>query len=54
MFAQAGLRFDEEFLNRTFFSSGNVVFRVYTLRRRPAAGLYKPRQWKPLKTTSRR
>jgi DnaJ-class molecular chaperone len=30
MFGQAGLRFDEEFLNRTFFSSGNVVFRVYT------------------------
>jgi DnaJ-class molecular chaperone len=30
MFGQAGLRFDEEFLNRTFFNSGNVVFRVYT------------------------
>jgi DnaJ-class molecular chaperone len=30
MFGQAGLRFDEEFLRRTFFNSGNVVFRVYT------------------------
>jgi DnaJ-class molecular chaperone len=29
MFAQAGLRFDPEFLNRVFFSSNNVVFRVY-------------------------
>jgi len=30
MFAQAGLRFDPEFLNRTFFGANNVVFRVYT------------------------
>jgi DnaJ-class molecular chaperone len=29
MFAQAGLRFDQEFLNRTFFSANNGVFRVY-------------------------
>jgi len=29
MFAQAGLRFDPEFLNRVFFGAGNVVFRVY-------------------------
>jgi molecular chaperone DnaJ len=29
MFAQAGLRFDPEFLNRTFFNANNVVFRVY-------------------------
>jgi len=29
MFSQAGLRFDQEFLNRVFFNSGNVVFRVY-------------------------
>jgi len=29
MFAQFGLRFDQDFLNRTFFNSGNVVFRVY-------------------------
>ena len=29
MFAQAGLRFDREFLNRVFFSGNNVVFRVY-------------------------
>ena len=28
MFSQAGLRFDEEFLNR-IFGEGNVVFRVY-------------------------
>jgi len=30
MFAQAGLRFDQDFLNRTFFSGQNVVFRFYT------------------------
>jgi DnaJ-class molecular chaperone len=29
MFAQAGLRFDQEFLNRVFFSGNHVVFRVY-------------------------
>lgn len=29
MFAQQGLRFDPEFLNRVFFSANNVVFRVY-------------------------
>jgi DnaJ-class molecular chaperone len=29
MFSQAGLRFDQEFLNRTFFSANNGVFRVY-------------------------
>jgi DnaJ-class molecular chaperone len=29
MFAQSGLRFDEDFLNRVFFNSKNVVFRVY-------------------------
>ena len=29
MFAQAGLRFDEEFLNRVFFQANNFVFRVY-------------------------
>ncbi len=30
MFAQGGLRFDPEFLNRTFFGGGNGAFRVYT------------------------
>jgi DnaJ-class molecular chaperone len=30
MFAQAGLRFDEDFLNRVFFNANNVVFRVYS------------------------
>jgi curved DNA-binding protein len=29
MFAQMGLRFDPEFLNRVFFGANNVVFRVY-------------------------
>jgi curved DNA-binding protein CbpA len=29
MFAQSGLRFDPEFLNRVFFSGNNVTFRVY-------------------------
>lgn len=30
MFRQAGLRFDEDFLNRTFFNGQNVVFHTYT------------------------
>ncbi len=30
MFAQQGLRFDPEFLNRVFFGATNVVFRVYS------------------------
>ena len=30
MFAQQGLRFDPEFLNRVFFGANNVVFRVYS------------------------
>jgi molecular chaperone DnaJ len=30
MFAQAGLRFDKDFLNRVFFNANNAVFRVYT------------------------
>jgi DnaJ-class molecular chaperone len=29
MFAQAGLRFDPDFLNRVFFNANNVIFRVY-------------------------
>jgi DnaJ-class molecular chaperone len=29
MFAQAGLRFDQDFLNRVFFSANSGVFRVY-------------------------
>jgi DnaJ-class molecular chaperone len=29
MFAQAGLRFDPEFLNRVFFGANNMIFRVY-------------------------
>ncbi len=29
MFAQAGLRFDQDFLNRVFFGGNHVVFRVY-------------------------
>jgi curved DNA-binding protein CbpA len=29
MFAQSGLRFDQEFLNRVFFSGNNVTFRVF-------------------------
>jgi len=29
MFAQAGLRFDQDFLNRVFFDGRNVIFRVY-------------------------
>ena len=30
MFQQAGLRFDQEFLNRTFFSGNGVVFQFYS------------------------
>jgi DnaJ-class molecular chaperone len=30
MFRQAGLRFDEDFLNSTFFNGQNVVFKTYT------------------------
>lgn len=30
MFAQAGLRFDQDFLNRVFFNANNVVIRVYS------------------------
>jgi DnaJ-class molecular chaperone len=29
MFAQSGLRFDQDFLNRVFFSGNNVTFRVF-------------------------
>jgi DnaJ-class molecular chaperone len=29
MFTRAGLRFDQDFLNRVFFSTGNGVFKVY-------------------------
>ncbi len=30
MFAQAGLRFDEDFLNRVFFEGRGIVFQVFT------------------------
>ncbi len=30
MFAQAGLRFDPDFLNRTFFSGNGFIFQVFT------------------------
>ena len=35
MFAQAGLRFDPEFLNRVFFTGGASGFRFYTATGRP-------------------
>jgi len=38
MFAQQGLRFDPEFLNRTFFGANNVVFRVYNFGGSGAGG----------------
>ncbi|MDD5190191.1 MAG: DnaJ domain-containing protein [Dehalococcoidales bacterium] len=40
MFAQAGLRFDQDFLNRTFFSGQNMVFRFYTSSGSPARTIY--------------
>jgi len=39
IFQQAGLRFDQDFLNRVFFS-GNSVFRVYYGRPSPQSGGY--------------
>ncbi|MDD5289142.1 MAG: DnaJ domain-containing protein [Dehalococcoidales bacterium] len=30
MFQQAGLRFDQDFLNRTFFGGNNVIFQFYS------------------------
>ncbi len=41
MFAQAGLRFDQDFLNRVFFSANNVVFRVYTYPNSSAQPVYR-------------
>jgi DnaJ-class molecular chaperone len=37
MFSQAGLRFDQDFLNRVFFNANNVVFRVYYGSPQPTA-----------------
>jgi len=38
MFAQAGLRFDQDFLNRVFFGGNRVVFRVYNFGGSAPAG----------------
>ncbi len=38
MFAQQGLRFDPEFLNKIFFGANNVVFRVYNFGGSGASG----------------
>lgn len=40
MFAQAGLRFDQDFLNRVFFSGRGFTFRVYTSPGGNASGFY--------------
>jgi DnaJ-class molecular chaperone len=40
MFAQAGLRFDQEFLNRVFFGSNQVIFRVYRFNGAGQPGYY--------------
>jgi DnaJ-class molecular chaperone len=38
MFAQAGLRFDQDFLNRVFFGGNRVIFRMYNFGSSAPAG----------------
>jgi len=45
MFAQAGLRFDQDFLNRTFFSGSGFVFQFFTNPSSNSARAYKVRNW---------
>jgi DnaJ-class molecular chaperone len=40
IFAQAGLRFDQDFLNRTFFNASNMVFKVYSYQNGSARPSY--------------
>ena len=40
IFAQAGLRFDQDFLNRTFFNASNMVFKVYSYQSGNARSSY--------------
>ena len=41
MFAQLGLRFDQDFLNRTFFSGNGVVFQFYSTPRGTRQTVYR-------------
>jgi DnaJ-class molecular chaperone len=40
MFARAGLRFDQDFLNRVFFSGGGFTFQVFTSPHGTGSGFY--------------
>jgi len=51
MFAQAGLRFDQDFLNKVFFNANNVVFRVYTYPNGNARQSYQSGQSDPQNAT---
>ena len=46
MFAQAGLRFDQDFLNRTFFSGSNFVFQFFTGPSGTSTRAHKVGNWK--------
>ena len=43
MFAQAGLRFDQDFLNRTFFEGSGLVFQFFTRPGSTSTRAYQPR-----------
>jgi len=45
MFAQAGLRFDQDFLNRTFFSGEGIVFQFFAGPRYASARTHKSGDW---------
>jgi len=42
MFAQAGLRFDQDFLNRVFFEGSGFIFQFFTTPGRPTYQQYQP------------
>ncbi len=45
MFAQAGLRFDQDFLNRTFFKGSGFVFQFFTSHRGASTRAYRFGDW---------
>ena len=45
MFAQAGLRFDQDFLNRTFFRGSGFVFKFFTSPSGTSTRTYKAGNW---------
>jgi len=42
MFAQAGLRFDQDFLNRVFFEGSGIIFQFYTSPGGPSQRAHQP------------